>query len=491
MTNYALCLIIYLMKLRKLLLPLTFLGLSPTAHAAGQHSGDTIPQTKKTTTYSPNKKTPAKTIQYNDTDKDIYNKLIKSYNKNPSKHNIQNVVQLMTIMENPLYMYESLCLSISDAQYLAKHISPTLQKKLNIADKEDIIFTAINKRTNEISDTVAFNFVATHSNLTKLKYPVEILTKALRVALSDTAKIGKSQTHINCISNFMNFAQQYQNNHEITKLYSSIFVATANMIRDYNNQKTHFQSINILTTLINNFNNHIISGSVIDKEIQIKQPQDYVIQEYKNISARVNLAMVYNRAYLCFVSRTHKSHPKQYNHKYTQQLFQNYVEAIEIQYLHRKQEATKEQLQRLETLIKKHPEIYLFEPYFCNIYLSTAEYNKILLFMTNVKIANDNKAHNVPKNILNIVNKCNKNADKQQEYISKHMINVPQISMALPSKMSLQQIRKSVLIPLNISNIVTAELEKQLDNLEIKIDAMEKIIKNNPIHSMQMQQNSK
>ena len=478
------------MNIKKLLLPLTFLGLSPTARANNQtHTNDSLPQHKITHTVDTTKTKQRKTIKFEDAQTEdeiieIQRMLINGYNAKPQAYRIDNIIKLLTIADNGKEIYRDLRLSLAHAAYFKKNITPELQKKLGIKEKEDILFKAVNNHIYEMSDTTAFEFVATHTNLNKLKNPSITLTKALNVALADLSIIGKSPTHINCISNIMNFALSHQNDKKITQLYSQIFVTTAHMIRDYNQtdsiQNSYISTINALTKKIETFNTHIVTGSVLDSELQIKKPQDYVIQEYKNISYRVNKALIYNKAYAHFMSRTHLLRQKIYKTQSTQNLYQDYVDAIEIQYLIRVKSATEEQKQKLKKLIAAHPEIKLFEPYFCAVYLNTSEHNKILNFIVKVHTSKTNKAITAPKGLFTVLAKCNANAIPQQKYINQHKINVPNIPLKLPKKLTWSQIKKTVLISKNIEALINQSLNKQLEDLDLQIQSMQRLtIKNN------------
>lgn len=477
------------MNLKKLLLPLTFLGLSPAARAGDKvPTSDTVPQNKITQTVDSVKHKNNKTIRFTDAQDEyetdeIHKQLINSYNAKPHAHNIEKIFKLLTIMDNPNNVYSHLRLSVPHAQYFASKITPELQKKLHISAKEDIVFTAVNNNFHKMSDQDLFDFVATHSNLNKLQKPYIIMEKALNIALADKAQIGKSNKHINCISNIMNFALSHQDDKKITDLYAKIFVTTAHMIRDYNKndsvKNTYAKSINALTKKIEKFNTHIIPGSVLDSEIQIKRPHDYVIQEYANIEHRINLAMVYNRAYLLFTVRAHNMRHQVYNNKHTQNLHLDYLDAIEIQYLVRKHMATDEQKQQLKNLIKKHPEINLFEPYFCNLYLNIPEYNTVLKFITDVHTNKSGKALSVPKEVLNILSQATHLSSVQQQAIQQQHINVPQINLTLPKKLSNEQLKRSVLIPSHIFNNIAYVLDQQLQDVTFQKHSIAALTTNN------------
>lgn len=476
------------MKLSKLLLPLTFLGLTPTARAAtNTQTTNSVPQNKTIKTTNHKATNNAKIANFSDFQEDddtaeIHRKLINSYNAKPNAHNIDNIIKLLNIMDDPKPVYDMLRLSIEHAQYFMKKITPELQKKLDITDKEDILFTAINNHIYETSDEDAFKFVATHSNLYKLKNPAVTLNKALNIALSDMSLVGKSDAHMNCISNIMNFTLSHQNDSEIINLYSKIFIATANMIRDYNQsdsvQDVYTQSINALTNKIEKFNTHITSGSSLDKEIQFKKPHEYIIQEYRNNAYHVNLALIYNQAYVRFIARTYKFQQPGFTNKTAQKIYSNYIEAIEIQYLIRTNSATDAQKQKLTKLVEIHPEINLFEPYFCSVYLNTHEYHKVLEFITKVQTSKSGKAVTVPKEIFTILSKCSANEITQQANINEQMIKIPYIQLTVPNKLTSAQIRRTVLMPYNIEHIIQQTLDKQLQDLDLQIRSMLKLTQN-------------
>ncbi len=478
------------MNLRKLLLPLTFLGLVPAAHADDKtHANDSLPRHKITHTVDTTKTKHKKTINFTDAQEDqeiieIQRMLISGYNAKPHAYRFDNIVKLLKIANNAKTLYNSLHLSLPHAKYLIKTITPELQKRLGIKEKEDILFTAINHRVTEISEKDAFEFVATHNNLNKLKDPVIILNKALKVALSDMSIVGQSQTHMNCISNIMNFALSHQDDKKIIALYSKIFVTTAHMIRDYNQndsvQDKYAYSINALTNKIEKFNKHITPGSVLDLELQIKKPHDYVIQEYRSITQRVNMALIYNNAYSRFLSKNHLARPLVYTHKPTQKLYQDYVEAIEIHSLIRENRATSTQKQKLKKLIAAHPEIELFDPYFSAVYLNTGNNDFIIDFIVQLHTSQPDKTLTVPKKLFTILAQCNANAVPQHKLINQHMIKVPNIVLKLPKKISWSQMMKSVLNRQNIEKTIAQSLNKQLQDLDWQTYSMQKLITKTP-----------
>ena len=129
------------MKLSKLLLPLTFLGLSPTARAAtNTQTTNSVPQNKTIKTTNHKATNNAKIANFSDFQEDddtaeIHRKLINSYNAKPNAHNIDNIIKLLNIMDDPKPVYDMLRLSIEHAQYFMKKITPELQKKLDELSK--------------------------------------------------------------------------------------------------------------------------------------------------------------------------------------------------------------------------------------------------------------------------------------------------------------------------------------------------------------------
>ena len=94
------------MNLRKLILPLTFLGLSPAAHADNKvQKNDSLPQHKITHTIDSTKTTHKKTVKFTDAQEDeenanIQRMLISGYNAKPHAYRFDNNVKLLKIADN-------------------------------------------------------------------------------------------------------------------------------------------------------------------------------------------------------------------------------------------------------------------------------------------------------------------------------------------------------------------------------------------------------
>ena len=488
------------MKLKKIIFPLTFLGLSPTnANAAKTTKPDSVPQNKTELSFSEITLIPQDTLDFWDEQEKNLNaieqdsiaqkemrsmhiKLLNSYNASPNKHNFTQIIEFLNKIENPHLFYNKMQLSIKHAKYLTENITPELQKKLQISDISDIMIDAINKRTNEIPDQDAFNFIILGQNFDKLQQPAVIMDKALKYALSDINALGSSFPRKKCISLIMEYATQNQNDTEIVKLYSTIFITTAKIIREFNesneNQSQQIQAMNTLVPLIENFNSKIIPNSILDHELQIKKPHDYVINEYNNIFYRINLAKIYNDAYFYYMMKSPNLHKQIYSNQLSNEAYVDYVQAIELQSLARTTQLSQEQQTQLDNLIKKRPEIKLFEPYYSNVYLNTEDKKKINDFLRTVKSSKKNEV-SVPASIAKILKNHQTNADTQKQIILDNYIKLPEIKLTLPNKFFYNYIMSSSMISSNVFNNIKSALRKQYDDVLIQKQSLERITQNN------------
>ena len=95
-----------------------------------------------------------------------------------------------------------------------------------------------------------------------------------------------------------------------------------------------------------------------------------------------------------------------------------------------------------------------------------------------VRTNKSKKAIPVPKEITQFLAKCEANASAQQILINNQMINVPSISLAIPKQLSMDQLRKSVLTPVNIYNQITEALDKQLHDVTFQKNSTMALTKN-------------
>jgi hypothetical protein len=494
------------MNIKKFLLPLTFLGLSPSARATDTNTTDSIPQQKQITDFSKITQIPKSTIDFFDAQADsirravndsisesevktVHNHIIKTYNATPEKYNINQLIDLLNKIDHPDKMYEQMRLSMHHANYLANNITPELQNKLNITNKSDIIITAANKRASDMPEYDAFRFIIDGKYFNRLKNPELIMTKALHVATSDITQIGKNQEYKKCIVNIIEFVFQHQNNPKLVKLYSDIFLTTAKIIREYNeqtnNKELYLTSMNTLVPLVEKYNSRITANSVLDTEISIKKPHDFVINQYDNIFTRITLAKIYNQAYLTYMLNPLNLKKRIYGNNTIHSIYIDYIDAIEIQTIARTNKLTPEQEIKLNKLLLSHPEIELFDPYFANVYMNTETRKEIMEFMEKIKFSKS-KNNTIPPKILQLLKELQINADNQCQKIINNHINMPIMTLTLPHKISYTDImNKSNFAPKNVYDRIDLSLQKQYDDVSVQKMSLTRITNNNSVPQQQ------
>lgn len=490
------------MNIKKLLLPLTFLGLSPTAHAANTNTNqtDSVPKTQKNADFSAITFIPQHTIDFMDAQEDslrlvsedsitsaemsaIHNKLIKTYNETPYKYSINDIINLLYKIENPHKFYKELHLSIPHAQYFMENITPQLQNKLHIQDKTDILITAINNRAHTLSNEEALYFAVDGKYFDKIAEPAVVLHKALQIPLNNIVKIGQQPLYKQCIQNIIDFVFANQDDTEVIKLYSDIFIATAQTIREFN-EKTDTQeqyaiSMNYLVPLVERYNARIKPNSVLDQEIKIKKPHDYVINQYDEIFFRINLTKIYNDAYLKYIMQSPNMKQPIYKSASANKMYLTYINAIELQTIARTKKLTLEQQTTLDSIIKQHPEIALFEPYFANVYYNTENRKEILDFMAKVKFTK-NKLSTLPVKLSNILKQMQESVNKQCKLLHENLINIPKLTVTLPHKVYYSDImNKSNLPPMTTHEHIKSALYKQYDDVSMQKQSLLRITQNN------------
>ena len=206
-----------------------------------------------------------------------------------------------------------------------------------------------------------------------------------------------------CLTNTMEYTLKHQDNSTMADLYMKIFIATTNIIRQFDADKDkeniHLESINQMSLAIEKFNREIIPNSVLDQEIKIKSPRDFVLNEYQDITHRINMTKIYNEAYYAFLTNKYKANRQKFNHPAIQQLYNDYIDAIELLTRARNKKITDAQRDRLSQLTQKYPEISLLDPYFSNIYVNTDNYDKFLNFITSIHATQSDKKQKIPPEI--------------------------------------------------------------------------------------------
>lgn len=498
------------MNLKKLLLPLTFLGLSPTARAADTNTNqtDSVPKTQQNADFSKITLIPQKTIDFMDAQEDlwrrttedsdtkkemsdVHNKLINTYNATPYKYNIDNIISLLDKVSDPDIFYQKLHLSIPHAKYLMANITPELQSKLHIQNKTDILITAINHRAHTMSDREAFDFAVEGKYFDTIAEPAVVLHKALQIPLQNTDKIGVYPSYRKCIQNIADFVLLNQNNPEIVKLYSDIFITTAQIIREYNEktdtQEQYVITMNILVPLVERYNAQIIPNSVLDQEIKIKKPHDYVINQYDEIFFRISLAKIYNDAYFKYIIQSPRLRQAPYSNSKINQVYFNYVDAINLQTIARNDKLTPEQQTQLNNLMKQHPEIRLFDTYFSNAYFNIKDRKEIMDFIAKVKFSKT-KQYTVPIKIKKLLQQMQDSLDAQNKLIHENLINMPDLQLTFQNTVSYAEIMyKSNFTPTNAHNRIDSTLSKQHNDVSMQKMSLERITQNTNINPVMIQ----
>jgi hypothetical protein len=168
-------------------------------------------------------------------------------------------------------------------------------------------------------------------------------------------------------------------------------------------------------------------------------------------------------------------------------IYMNYMTAIDLQTIARTQQLSSEQQTKLNNILKQHPEIALFEPYFANVYFNTAERQKIRDFMTKVRFSK-NQTDIVPNQISTLLQKLQNDADAQRQLIIENLINMPDLTLTLPHKVSYSEImRQSSFAPTNVHDSIDYSLRKQYDDVSVQKQSLERITKNNNLNIMHEQ----
>ena len=519
------------MKLKNIILPLSFLGLAPGAKAqtAPENQNNSIQNKNIELIQTPtqNIADTTKTIHFNEVQKndsvindivtrlttpkfvtpdttatinlnntlnlrpvvvdeeleseDLIAPLVKNYNKNPEAYDFNKIYQLLNLMPDPRDLYEQLEIPIRHAIILTDEITPELLEKLDIVDKNDILMTSIEKKPEALTDQEAFNFIADGNIVRVIKKPERIIEKSLKIALQNLDSIHTNQRQFDCISNIMDYTLLHQDSPEMARLYMEIFIATTNIIRQYDANKDqkniHLESINKLSLAIEQFNRNIIHNSVLDQEIIIKSPRDFVLNEYQDITHRVNLTKIYNEAYYTFLTNRYKANRQRFNNPAIQKLFSDYIDAIELLTRARNKKLTEQQHKQLNELTQRYPEIKLFDPYFSNIYINTTSYDQFLSFITSIHAAKSNKPQKIPTEILSMLGTCQQQANSYRSILKGYSINLPEIQFAPSRKISYSDAVSGPLNPYEIFKKIDSTLYQQARALTFQHKALQRLAK--------------
>lgn len=523
------------MKLKNIILPLSFLSLTPTAKAQQTQpaENDSVANKKFEIIATPNTATPDTTNAFNvaeaikndtilnkiierlqtpkltppdtttkatpidtttqiipleveeeEPEEDVITPLVESYNKNPYTHNFDKMLQLFNLMTDPFELYDRLEIPIRHAIILTDVISPELQEKLHIKDKNDILTTSLEKKPEVLTDEEAFNFIADGHILNIMKKPERVIEKSLNIALQNLDSIFTNPRKMECLTNTMEYTLKHQDNSMMADLYMKIFIATTNIIRQFDADKDkeniHLESINQMSLAIEKFNREIIPNSVLDQEIKIKSPRDFVLNEYQDITHRINMTKIYNEAYYAFLTNKYKANRQKFNHPAIQQLYSDYIEAIELLTRARNKKITDAQRDRLSQLTQKYPEISLLDPYFSNIYVNTDNYDKFLNFITSIHATQSDKKQKIPPEIQMILSDCQKQVNTYRAMLGQYSINLPDIQIMASDKISYPDVANGPLNPYETFKKIDSTLYQQARALTFQQRALRRLAKTGP-----------
>lgn len=481
------------MKLSKLVLPLSFLGLAPHASAtATENSATDNPRHKivasvDNDTLSNAYKGSIAILEFGEDVEaaEVRNAFVTAYNKNPNGFDANSIEKIFEITDNPRYFYEHMNLSIPHAEYMTRRASANLLKKLHVSNRLEILGRSISIYADTISPEHSLELVANGKILPFVMNVQPLMRKALDKIMPDIKTVTQNKKYTDALENIMQYAIANQNDSNAVKLYLDVFVATADEIRRYDVQgdaaRPVLNAIEWLSKNIETYNREITPKSKLDTQLQIKSPHEFVLNQYSSISYRVNLAKIYNAAYHDFI--VSNGNPKLLKPKYMDKRVQDlYTDYFMSMYFVRMADAGKmspDDKKHYDKLLSAHPEIKLFAPYFAGVYVDVAGRDKFLDFLATLRTSAKQGRMNVPRPVSALIASCEKQARESQSQIEQYDISLPVFDVAAVNKLSWQDYMRSPWNPNVVHNNIDSNLNMQLQSLMFQQDALQRLIQNN------------
>lgn len=427
------------MKIKKKILPLAFLGLSPMASASATTTetgvqdpyattildsiGKKKPVPKDTFKININAIVPSDTISATESNK-IIDTLVKRYNQTPDAFKIEDIYKLMNFMQNPALFYNKLNIPLNQAKQMAEFITPQMLKKLGLSEKKELISHAVENAAVNMSESDAYAIMADKELSDLIVDKADLYEKSLDFVLKDTSDILQNQHKKELIENCLKYATENQNNSQAINLYISIFEYTTNLIHNFYNSKDKEQAFALIRWLSNNIdaaNKLILSGTKMDKEISIRIPSQAVLNDCRQAFNRLGLAKIYNDAYNAFLKTGGKTYPANYTSKNAHKIFKDYL--LIIYYQHKK--LNESERKELEYLKNYYPEVQLFEKYFSVAYLDMGNRDKIDYFAAKLNTMKPGSKIKYPKEVKESIEARSHNINLPIEIMKENGILVP------------------------------------------------------------------
>ncbi len=382
---------LFKMGLKKKILPLAFLGLSPTAGA-----NTTAPKLQNnardaarvsTVVKKPVNKIPSDTLKLDiaafareDTlgmanDMSHIDVLVREYNKSPNKFNPTNITKLLEIMRNPMYLYSQMRMPLVHARYVYDNISDSALNRMDIKNRMEIIANSVNKTVYDVTPDDAY-LIMLNDNLAPLVKPSHniLFDKALNVALKNPHGLAKNNKNQHIVSSALQWSTSHADLDSAVTIYMRIFSAATDMISGYqldiSMPTDELNSINWLSVAIDNANHSIPSGSMMDKSISVRVPSQAVVANCNSVINRLALARLYNRAYWLYLSSGGMNKPAPGSSvPVDENAYKIMLDYMNIIYLIHNPRGVKNATAQLDTLLHAYPEVALFHEYFSAAYL--------------------------------------------------------------------------------------------------------------------------
>ncbi len=379
------------MGLKKKILPLAFLGLSPAAGA-----NTTAPKVQNNArdtarvervVKKPVNKIPADTLKLDiaafareDTlgmanDMSHIDVLVRAYNKSPNKFNPANITKLLEIMRTPMYLYSQMRMPLVHARYVYDNISDSALHRMDIKNRMEIIANSVNKTVYDITPDDAY-LIMLNDKLAPLVKPSHnvLIDKALNIALQNPRGLAKNDKNQQIITSALQWSTSHADLDSAVTIYMRVFSTATDMISGYqldiSMPTDELNSINWLAFAIDNANHSIPSGSMMDKSVSVRVPSQAVVANCNGMINRLVLTRLYNRAYWLYLSSGGMNKPSSgASVPVDENAYKVMLDYMNIIYLKHNPRGVKNAAAQLDTLLQAYPEVALFHEYFSAAYL--------------------------------------------------------------------------------------------------------------------------
>lgn len=404
------------MKLKHKILPLLFLGLSPTTGKAQNSMPQDSKKISHTEVFTPE--------EQQENDEEVQTAFTERYNQVPENFDVEKLCKLLEIAQNPQSWYNALKMPLDHIFYLGEHLSENTLKKLGYAKGQELVSDYLRKN-DEISVENAKSLIFNDKLYPYIKHNYKITGAILDEAIKDPIEIANNREKKAIIYRCATAYMEDQDNEQAVEQYLKIFDTATDLIRNYNpdteDASKQIEAINWYSCCINGFNQSIKSNTLLDRTMAIKIPREAVLKECKITKTKIMLAQIYNDACYDMVVCSGYSAGKKMSSS-VRRIYDTYMKSIRIYKAIDAGNAGEKEKLELEEIKKNNPEVELFYNYFSKAYMDNIQ-SSLTDYM--LELRESKKEKRVPEKIMRALKNRAINIVEAKNMMKDNGIDVP------------------------------------------------------------------